>query len=303
MPLSEGSTTLRRRLRGDRLVKLCGAHNALGARLAERAGFDGVWLSGLELSASYCVPDASIVTMTQALAAADAMRHAVDVPVVVDCDTGYGNAANVAHAVRRFEAVGAAAVCIEDKLFPKSNSFAEGPQDLASIAEFTGKIEAAKRAQAGADFAVIARVEALIAGSGMDDAVARAEAYADAGADAILIHSRARTDAEISTFVDRWDFRAPLVVVPTSYYRVSADQLAARGVKVVIYANQGLRSAVRAMEETFAEILRNGSTASIEPRITTLTELFALQAAPGTGPAPASRRPEAVRAPLAIRGR
>jgi phosphoenolpyruvate phosphomutase len=159
---------LRARFGQSKIIRVVGAHNPLGARIAERCGFDGVWSSGLEISTSYGVPDAAILTMSEYLDVAERMASAVDIPVIADCDTGFGNSNNVINMVKRFEAAGVAAVSIEDKLFPKVNSFIPGRQELASIAEFVGKIMAAKNAQRGPEFMVIARVEALIAGWGLD---------------------------------------------------------------------------------------------------------------------------------------
>ncbi len=275
------ATTLRALFDKPGIVQLMGAHNALSARLVERAGFDGVWSSGLEISTSHAVPDANILTMSEYLAAAESMAEACSIPVVVDCDTGYGNSSNVIHMVRKFEAAGVGAVCIEDKLFPKVNSlFAGGRQELAPVYEFVGKILAATNARRDPDFMVIARVEALIAGWGQQEALDRARAYADAGADAILIHSRSSTVGQIAEFIAAWDFRAPLVVVPTTYSAVTAAELEALGVKMVIYANHGVRSAISAMEETFAEVLRAGSTAGVESRIASMQLVFDLQGMP-----------------------
>jgi len=262
------------------IIRLVGAHNALGAKLAERAGFHGVWSSGLEISTSYVVPDASILTMSEYLAAAQSMAEAVTIPVVADCDTGYGNSTNVIHMVRKFEAAGVAAVSIEDKLFPKINSLVSGRQALAAMPEFVGKIMAAKNAQRDSDFMVIARVEALVAGCEQEEALRRARAYVDAGADAILIHNGSRSPQPIIDFVQAWEFSAPLVVVPTTYYTITAQDLEELGVKMVIYANHGLRASINAMLDVYREILETGSTASIEDRIAPLEIVFDIQGMP-----------------------
>jgi phosphoenolpyruvate phosphomutase len=273
----EGATTLRRRLSRPEIIRIVGAHNALGAKMAERAGFDGVWASGFEIAASYALPDSSIVTMSEHLALARSMCDAVSIPVVVDCDTGYGDELQFAHAVRQFEAAGVAGVCVEDKQFPKLNSFVDGRQELASIDAFVEKLRAGKRAQRTRDFVIIARTEALIAGSGVDEALLRARTYADAGADAVLIHSKAKTCAEIADVAMQWDGATPLVAVPTTYSSTSLDDLAALGIKIVIYANHGLRGALQAMERIYAEILRSGSTASVEADLWPMKRIFALQ--------------------------
>jgi phosphoenolpyruvate phosphomutase len=129
-----------------KLIRVMGAHNALSAKLVEKSGFDAVWASGLEISTSYALPDANILTMTDFFNVASSMNEAVNIPVIADCDTGYGNSNNVIHLVKKYEVAEIATVCIEDKLFPKVNSFIPGRQELASIAEFVGKILAAKNA-------------------------------------------------------------------------------------------------------------------------------------------------------------
>lgn len=261
----------------DGMVRLAGAHDGITAKLVELNGFDGVWASGLEVSTSYAVPDANILTMTQYLQAASVMNDAVSIPVVADCDTGYGNSNNVMYMVKKYEAAGIAAVTIEDKLFPKVNSYIPGRQELAPIAEFVGKILAAKNAQESEDFMVIARVEALIAGWGQEEALRRAHAYVNAGADAILIHSKSSTPDEIVGFVKAWDFSAPLVIVPTSYPMLTLEEMNQLGIKMVIYANHGLRAAIKAINEVFSEINRAGRLDTIDDRIVPMNEVFELQ--------------------------
>ncbi len=271
------ASQLRSLLKSKSIIRIVGAHNALGAKLIEKNGFDGVWASGLEVSASHGVPDANILTMTENLEAAAAINHATALPVVCDCDTGYGNSLNVIHMVKKYEAAGLAAVVIEDKQFPKVNSFVPGRQELLPVEEFMGKIEAAKNAQKNEDFMVFARVEALIAGWGMEEALRRAYAYAEAGADGIVIHSKAVTPDEIFTFAKKWKSSSPLISIPTTYYDVTVEQLGANGFKMVIYANQGLRASIQAMNEVFQVIRKTGSTAAIEEKIASMKEVFHLQ--------------------------
>jgi len=263
------------------VISLIGAHNALGAALGQRCGFEGIWSSGFEISTSHAVPDASILTMSDFLAAAQSMVDAVDIPVVTDCDTGYGNSNNVMRMVRKFEAAGVAAVCIEDKLFPKVNSLLSGGrQELASIPEFVGKLVAAKAAQRTEEFMVIARVEALIAGWGVGEAVRRAEAYVRAGADAILMHDKDPSASQLRAFLKAWSGRAPIVIVPTNFPHITAAEFETLGVKMIVYANQGLRAAVSAMESTFRKILADGATAGVEAGIAPMKLLFELQGMP-----------------------
>ncbi len=261
---------------GD-LVRVAGAHDAMGATLAQQAGFQAVWSSSLEVSASRCLPDASVLTMTEYLAAAANMQKAIDIPVVADVDTGYGNNLNVAHMVHEYEAAGITAVAIEDKLYPKVNSFAEVAQTLLPLTDFAQKIETAKNAQRGEDFYVIARTEALIDGLGVEEALKRCTAYADAGADAILIHSKKKDEGEIVEFLDGWDGRKPVVIVPTTYPQWSAAEATKHGVSVVIYANQGLRATVQALRTTFGTIYRDGTSLGVESEIAPVSDVFALQ--------------------------
>jgi phosphoenolpyruvate phosphomutase len=264
----------------DLLVGM-GARDALEARLIENAGFDFVWSSSLGISASFAVPDASLVSMNQYLAAARAMREQVRIPVLADCDTGYGNERNVAYAVKLFEEAGIAGACFEDKTFPKENSLLpDGRQDLESMDDFARKIETATETRRSPDFVVVARVEALVAGWGMEEALKRSRAYEEAGADLILIHSRSTSPDEIVEFATRWDGSIPLVLVPTLYPSLTERKIRSLGkVRVVIYANQALRAAVRAQEELLAEIRRAGGIHTIESFMVPLNRIFELQGA------------------------
>ena len=187
------------------IVKVCGAFDAMSAKLVEFHGFDAVWAGSFAISATHAVPDASILTMTEFFDAASNMAETCKIPVIADCDTGYGGPSNVSHMVRKYENAGIAAVCIEDKTFPKQNSLLEnGQNDLISEKEFVAKIIAAKEAKQNKDFMIIARVEALISGAGMNEALKRATAYEKAGADAILIHSKKKTPEEVFEFAESW---------------------------------------------------------------------------------------------------
>jgi len=258
------------------LVRIVGAHNPLGARLAERAGFDGVWASGLEVSASQGVPDADILTMSDLLGVSASMAAAVRIPVVSDCDAGYGNVPQVMHMVRRYEAAGISAVTIEDKQFPKMNSFVASNQSLLPVEAFCGKISAAAAARTS-DLMVIARIEALIAGHDVDEALSRAHAYEAAGADAVLIHAKDRSPDVVLEFLERWSSSLPVVVVPTTYHTVTADELEQAGAKMVVYANHGLRALITAVSRTFSSILRDGHTTPIEDSIASVDDVFELQ--------------------------
>jgi phosphonopyruvate hydrolase len=267
---------LRAKLKAGRPVIAMAAHNPLAAKLAIEAGFDAVWGSGFELSASYAVPDASILPMSVHLEMMRAMGEVQPGPIIADIDTGFGNAVNVAYVAPRYAAAGVAAIVIEDKTFPKDSSLRQdGRQELVSIREFQGKIEAAK---ATASVLVIARTEALIAGLGQSEALRRSQSYVEAGADAVLIHSKQKTPDEILSFCRAWPGPAPLALVPTSYPQLSFADVAALGkVGLVICGNHAIRTAAAALRRTFAQILKDGGLAGVETQIASVSDIFALQ--------------------------
>lgn len=268
---------LRERLGGPALIRAVGAHNGLTAKLAERAGFESVWASGFEISASYALPDASLLSMTQFLDAAEAMDAATSLPVIADCDTGFGGPRNVAHAVHCYERRGIAGICVEDKVFPKLNSFAATGHELLPVAEFTQKISAGKAAQDSADFLFIARTEALVAGCAVDEALTRAHAYRIAGADAILVHSKSRAPHQVLEFASRWEEATPLIAVPTTYGAVHEKELKEAGFAMVIYANHGIRAAIRGVNAALGILAEAGRAEAVEDQIATISEVFDLQ--------------------------
>ena len=269
---------LRRMLQSPELEFLMEAHNGLSARIVREAGFSGIWASGLTISAQYGVRDNNEASWTQVVDMLEFMADAGDLPILLDGDTGYGNFNNVRRLVRKLEQRGIAGVCIEDKQFPKTNSFLNGErQPLAAIEEFAGKIAAAKDTQSDANFSIVARVEALIAGWGMEEALRRAEAYRLAGADAILIHSKLSKPDEIVTFAREWARRAPLVIVPTRYYSTPTEVFREAGISVVIWANHLVRSAAAAMQSVAKEIHESETLVNVEDRIVSVNEIFRLQ--------------------------
>ena len=273
---SQTAGALRAKLDVHRPALAMAAHNPLAAKLAAAAGFDAIWGSGFELSASYAVPDANILSMNTHLEMMRSIGEVQDAPVIADLDTGYGNAVNVAYLVPRYAAAGVAAVVIEDKTFPKDSSLRpQGRQELVPVDEFQGKVAAAKATES---VLVIARTEALIAGSGQDEALRRGVAYAEAGADAILIHSKQKTPDEILAFCHAWPGRVPLVLVPTSYPQLTFADVAALGkVGLIICGNHAIRAAVAAMQSVFHRILADGGIAGVENEIAPVSEVFALQ--------------------------
>lgn len=271
------SKRLRERLAQPGPLLIAGAHTGLSARLVEEAGFDGVWASGFEISASHGVPDANILTMRDNLDTAAWMARAVSIPIVADCDNGYGNAINVIHTVREYEREGIAAICIEDNVFPKRCSFYAGvKRELADVDEHAGKIKACLDTRLDDDFVVIARTEALIAGWGMEEALQRGRAYADAGADMVLIHSKSPSPTEVLEFAGQWDRDTPLVCVPTIYKDATVETLAEAGFKLIIYANHGLRSSIKAMRKVFARLIRDQRASAVDDLVVPLPDVYAL---------------------------
>lgn len=278
IPLTH-SAQLRQMLLSDELEFLMEAHNGLSARIVREAGFRGIWASGLSISAQFGVRDNNEVSWTQVVDMLEFMVDASNLPILLDGDTGYGNFNNMRRLVRKLEQRGVAGVCIEDKQFPKTNSFINGErQPLADIEEFVGKIKAGKDTQTDSNFSIVARVEALIAGWGMDEALRRAEAYRLAGADAILIHSKLSKSDEIVAFAREWaDRGTPLVIVPTRYYSTATDVFRQAGISTVIWANHSVRSAVSAMQSVVKEIYETQTLINVEDRIVSVNEIFRLQ--------------------------
>ncbi|MGH7311787.1 MAG: isocitrate lyase/phosphoenolpyruvate mutase family protein [Candidatus Rokuibacteriota bacterium] len=258
------------------LVPAVGAHDALSAKLIEAAGLPVVWSSSFTVSAAQrAMPDVNLLTMTETLETARHLNNAVGLPVIADCDNGYGNAVNVVRTVEEYERAGIAGLCLEDNVFPKTCSLYPGVRrELASVEEHAGKIRAAKRAQRDPATVIIARTEALIAGWGLEEAQRRARAYTDAGADMILVHSKAPTAAELVEFMRRWDGPTPIVAVPTLYPSVGWEELEQAGVKLVIWANQVLRGAVKGMQDTLTVLARERRLDVLAPHIVTLDEIY-----------------------------
>src|SRR4029453_5209557 len=268
----------KRLLQSRRLEFLMEAHNALSARIVEEAGFRGIWASGLSISATLGLRDNNEASWTQVLEVVEFMSDATHIPILLDGDTGYGNFNNMRRLVKKLEQRGVAAVCIEDKLFPKTNSFiGTERQPLATIDEFTGKIKAVKDAQTDPDFCLVARLEGFIAGWGLEEMLRRAEAYYPAGADALLIHSRQITPDQVLGFAKAWANKCPLIIVPTTYYSTPIEVFEQAGIRMVIWANQNVRSAIAAMQETTHRIFAERSIQNVEDGIVPVKEVFRLQ--------------------------
>ncbi|MGF7048906.1 phosphoenolpyruvate phosphomutase [Paenibacillus sp. DS2015] len=272
------STQLKRIFQSQSTEYLMEAHNGLSAKIVEEAGFKGIWASGLSISSSMGVRDSNEASWTQVLDVLEFMSDATKIPILLDGDTGYGNFNNARRLVKKLEQRNIAGVCIEDKLFPKTNSFIDnGPQPLADIDEFCGKIKSMKDTQADEDFTVVARVEAFIAGFGLEETLRRAEAYERAGADAILVHSKRQDASEIELFMNAWKSKTPIIIVPTKYYSTPTSLFKELGVSTIIWANHNLRASIDAMQTISRTIYQDENLLAVENTVATVEEIFRIQ--------------------------
>ncbi len=261
---------LRRLLNAKDVIRIIEVHNGLTGLIAEKAKvvdngvtkeFDGMWLSSLTDSTAKGKPDIECVDLTSRMNTINEILEITTKPIIYDGDSG-GITEHFVFMVRTLERLGISAVIIEDKIGLKQNSLLENGnvQQQENIESFCSKITSGKHAQVTDDFMIIARVESLITNAGLKDALVRAKAYIKAGADGIMIHSKKQTPDEIFEFCEeysKFDYRVPLVAVPSTYSQVTEQELAAAGIRVVIYANQMLRSAYPAMLKTAESILEN----------------------------------------------
>jgi phosphoenolpyruvate phosphomutase len=268
---------LRRLLTAPELFFLMEAHDGMSARIADAAGFPVIWASGLSISTALGIRDSDEASWSQTLSVVSRIVDASNVPVVVDGDTGYGNFNSARRFVRQAELIGASAVCLEDKVFPKMNSFVGDNHQLAPVGEFCGKLRACQDVTADKNFCVIARTETLIAGRSMAEALDRAGAYAEAGADAIFIHSRRKTAEQIEEFASLWPGQVPLIIAPTTYAAdTPTDEFRRMGIKGVIWANQNMRAAFAAMRAVCAQIAARQDVMHTEDKLAPLAEVFDL---------------------------
>jgi phosphoenolpyruvate phosphomutase len=272
---------LRAGLEADRPFVAVGAHDAMSSQLIGAYGFDAVWVSGFGVATmTHALPDLNLTTMTETLAAAVRIDGATDLPVLADCDNGFGGLTNVVRTVVEFERAGIAGICVEDNLFPKRNSLylGESKRELIPPAEQARRIRAGKEAQETDSFVLVARVEALIAGHGVEAACERADAYVDAGADAILIHSKDKSLQEIEGFLATWCGlgKTPLVAVPTLFPDYTDQELYDKGFSMIILANHPMRAAVQAMEQTLETLRTERKAAAVDPHIAPVNHIFDL---------------------------
>ena len=271
------------------VVKAMEVHNGLTGLLVEKTvvehdgqldQFDAMWISSLCDSTAKGKPDIELVDMSSRLQTVQDVLEVTTKPVILDGDTG-GLIEHFVYNLRSLERLGVSAVIIEDKTGLKRNSLfgTDVEQTQDSIEHFCEKITAGKHTLLTDDFMIIARVESLILQKGQDDALKRAHAYVNAGADAIMIHSRSKEPDEVLAFCDAFrknDNATPIVAVPTSYSQISEDELAAHGVNIVIYANQLTRSAFPAMQETAISILRHKRAKETEEHLMPISQIITL---------------------------
>jgi phosphoenolpyruvate phosphomutase len=272
---------LRAGLVADSPCVAVGAHDAMSAQLIQSYGFDAVWVSGFGVATmTHALPDLNLTTMTETLAASVRIDGATDLPVLADCDNGFGGLSNVVRTVVEFERSGIAGICIEDNLFPKRNSLytGESKRELVPVREQARRLRAGKEAQETESFVLVARVEALIAGHGVEAACERADAYVDAGADAVLIHSKDKSLGQIEGFLENWGGlgTTPLVAVPTLFPDFTDVELYDKGFQMIILANHPMRAAVQAMEETLATLRSERKAAAVDPYIAPVDHIFEL---------------------------
>jgi len=284
---------LRRLLDAKPLVRLLEVHSGLTGLIVEHATdeddrgrreFDGMWASSLTDSTAKGKPDIEAVDLTSRMVTLNDVLEVTTKPIVYDGDTG-GRPEHFTFTVRTLERLGVSAVIVEDKEGLKKNSLfgTDVAQTQATVEDFALKLRAGKTAQATDAFMIIARIESLVLGKAVEDALERARAYIDAGADGIMIHSRQREPTEIFAFCERYARlaeRRPLVAVPSSYNRVRERDLAEAGVGLVIYANHLLRSAYPAMLATARSILRHGRSAEADAAVMPIADVLDL--IPGT---------------------
>lgn len=285
--------SLRRLIAAKPVVRIMEAHDALCGLIIEHLEvekdnvlrtFDGIWSSSLTDSTSKGKPDIEAVDLTTRLQDVTNILECTTKPIIFDGDTG-GKIEHFVFTVRTLERLGISAVIIEDKVGLKKNSLfgTAAKQELDTIEHFCDKIRAGKGAQVTPDFMIIARIESLIAGHPMEEALERADAYVKAGADGIMIHSKNKSGEDIHEFITRFrqaHHRIPIVVVPTTYDHVTDTELSEWGANVVIYANHMLRSAYPAMKNCARTILEHGRALEVRDLCMPIKEI--LELIPGT---------------------
>jgi phosphoenolpyruvate phosphomutase len=253
-----------------------GVHDGMSARIASAEGFPALWASGLCMSTALGLRDCDEASWNQVISLVGSMTQVTDMPVLVDGNTGYGNFNTARMFARAAQRVGAAGVCIEDKVYPKVNSFFGDGHHLVPASQFCGKLQACQDGIADPGFVLVARTETLIAGGSMGEALDRAAAYAAAGADVIFIHSRMPDVSQIAEFCRQWGGLRPVIIAPTTYHRTDMAVFQELGIAGVMWANQSMRAAYAAIRDTCRAVLAQGGVTGVEERIAPLKEIFSL---------------------------
>lgn len=257
-----------------------GVHDALTARLAERAGFELLWLGSLEVCSRFGIPDRNLLTPTEMATVIREVRAVTNLPVYVDADNGYGSDLCATRAVRDFEAAGAYAVCVEDNAFPKLNSLVVSARELVPCDEFAVRLS--RMTESRKDLRVIARTEALTAGFGIDEAVRRLRVYAEAGADGLFVQVNSACRDQLFPVLEQVRGLLPVVLAPTALPEVPLEEFSRLGVSTVFFANVVVRRLLTALSGTLSDLRRSCRLADVEDTIASVREVLQL-AEPAAG--------------------
>jgi 2-methylisocitrate lyase-like PEP mutase family enzyme len=278
------------KLREGQLLRALECHNPISAMLVAAAAgttavplrFDALWASGFSHATAMGLPDAELSLLERRIDTIGDIAAATSLPIIADADTG-GDEMAFTYLCRRMEGLGVSAVVVEDKAGAKRTSLAAGVEHrMEDPAAFTAKIACAKAAVQSADFLIFARIESLIAGVGLDDAVARAELYLQSPADGLVIHSKDKSGREVFEFMERYrrlqarlEIEKPLVLIPTAYNHVTGRELYERGARIVIHGNHMIRAAYRAMQQAARSLLEHDRSLEADRVCAPVAELFA----------------------------
>ncbi|KKN82800.1 hypothetical protein LCGC14_0306240 [marine sediment metagenome] len=268
--------TLKSALNKNEKLVVVSANDAITAKLVEEFGFDGIWVSSFESSANMGLVDNETINLTDMVNTVRPIVNSTNLPVIVDADTGYGDTEQVVRAVRELENAGASAICIEDNVYPKTNSLWGGKKAIATMENHGNKIIAAVNARVSSSFCIIARTEALIRDYGMDEAIKRANYYADCGADILLLHTRDATGREALSVPKKLNRGIPLIIIPTKFPHLTNSELFNTGYSIIIYANQTLRSKIFGIKQMLKVLKTEQNGKAIENCICSLEDFRSL---------------------------
>lgn len=265
--------TLKNALKAGEKLVIVSSADAITGQLVEEFGYDGIWVSSFEVSARYGLVDNGTISMTEMANTAKSVIDAINIPVIVDVDNGYGGIHNFVRAVKCFERIGASAICVEDNLFPKKNSLWGGKIPIETMENHGAKIKAGKEVQKTNEFCIMARTEALLRGYGMEEAIKRANYYADCGADLILVHCREKTGKEALEIPKYWKRYTPLVIIPSKFPHLTEGELFKAGFSVIIYANQIQRTIIKAIKDNLKLLKTEKKADALNNQMCSLNEM------------------------------